>query len=271
LLQLLASAKRILQVRLLGPLLAALLLEAWAWPWVVAASALLFFAADVCLAWWRRVATVQLAAPQHLPGSHWFLPYRTGLSHVWQLVGLKQVIVITAGVNLVLGVTLATSAAMMTGWHQRSNADYAMLQAAGAVATVLILLLLARIRLSLRTLGVVSCAGVFLGGVVSALSPGPWAYALGFVLVVGFDKMVNVFIRTHRTRIIPAADLGKTTGVIALLNNLSQPLAGLLVGAYAAGSDSRAVILALSLAMGVMALLATWSWRSAWRAHNPLR
>jgi len=41
--------------------------------------------------------------------------------------------------------------------------------------------------------------------------------------------MFNVFIRTLRMKIIPRQDLGKTTGLIVMLNNLSQPLAGLLV------------------------------------------
>lgn len=245
----------------LGPLVAALLLGRWHWAWVVAACALVFVAADACLAVWRRISTVVLAAPQHLLGSHWFQPYRTGLQHVRRLPGLKQLIVITSGVNLVLGATLATSAAMLTGWHQRSNDDYALLQTAGAVVTVLILVVLARVRMPLFVIGVLACGGVFVGGLVTAVSPGPWGYALGFMLVVGFDKMVNVFIRTHRARMIPVADLGKTTGIIAMLNNLSQPLAGLVVGAYATGSDSRGVILALTLGMGLMVVAAALSWR----------
>jgi MFS family permease len=245
----------------LGPLLAALVLNHLHWAWVVAACALVFVAADACLVVWRRVSTVVLAPPQHLLGSHWLQPYRTGLQHVRRLPGLKQLVVITAGVNLVLGATLATSAAMFTGWHQRSNADYALLQTAGAILTVVILVVLARVRISLFTIGVLSCGGVFLGGLATSVSPGPWGYALGFMLVVGFDKMVNVYIRTHRARVIPVADLGKTTGLIAMLNNLSQPLAGLMVGAFASGADSRGVISALTLAMGLMVVAAALSWR----------
>lgn len=245
----------------LGPLAAALLLNHWHWAWVVAACALVFVAADACLAVWRRISTVVLAAPQHLLGSHWLQPYRTGLGHVRRLPGLKQLIVITAGVNLVLGATLATSAAMLTGWHQRTSADYALLQTAGAVVTVVILVVLARVRMPLFLIGVLSCGGVFVGGLATAVSPGPWGYALGSMLVVGFDKMVNVYIRTHRARVIPVADLGKTTGIIAMLNNLSQPLAGLVVGAYATGADSRGVILVLTLVMGFIVVAAGLSWR----------
>ena len=50
------------------------------------------------------------------------------------------------------------------------------------------------------------------------------------MLVAGFDKMVNVFIRTLRARMVPLEDPGKTSGIIARLNKLSQYLAGLLVG-----------------------------------------
>jgi hypothetical protein len=49
------------------------------------------------------------------------------------------------------------------------------------------------------------------------------------LLVIGFDKMFNVYIRSLRQKLIPPRDLGKTTGVIVMLNNLSQPLAGMLV------------------------------------------
>lgn len=57
------------------------------------------------------LTTVQLAAPQVVGPAHWLQPLKTALAHVWRLPGLKQVIVLAAGVNLVVGVTLATSAA----------------------------------------------------------------------------------------------------------------------------------------------------------------
>jgi hypothetical protein len=58
-------------------------------------------------------------------------------------------------------------------------------------------------------------------------------YVLGFLLIVGFEKMFNVDMRTIRQRVIPPQDFGKTVGVITLLNNVSQPLAGLLVALLA--------------------------------------
>jgi hypothetical protein len=185
----------------------------------------------------------------------------TAFSQVLHLPGLRKVIALAAGVNLVIGVTLATSAAMVTGLLQRSPGDYALLQTAGAVATVLILLLIARTYWSLRTLGLVSYSVILAGGLLTGLGRHFWVYTTGFLLVVGFDKMFSVYIRSLRQKLIPPRDLGKTTGVIVMLNNLSQPAAGLLVGAFAGATETRGVILGLVLVMGVMGLAAAWAGR----------
>lgn len=243
----------------LGPLLAALALARWPWVLVLAATAVLFLAADGAMKLWRSTSSVQLHAPtlaHPLQGMHWLQPYRTALANVMQLHGLLQLIVLAAGVNLVVGVTLATSAAMVTGALHQSGNDYAVLQAAGAIATVVILLAIARLRLPLRALGWVSFACILLGGFVTAVSPWPLGYAIGFLMVIGFDKMFSVYIRTRRLQVIPAADLGKTTGLIVLLNNLTQPIAGLVVGLFAGHNHAPTVIAAMTVAMGILGSLA---------------
>jgi len=83
---------------------------------------------------------------------------------------------------------------------------------------------------------------------------GPYSCLLGFLLIVGFDKMFNVYMRTIRQRVIPVRDFGKTVGVITLLNNLTQPLAGLLVGVLAVSTGLRGVILALAVAAALIGL-----------------
>ena len=240
----------------LGPLLAALALQWMAWPWVVAMTAILFVTADAALALWRRGSTVQFAAPQDAGHTGWVLPIaasiKSALKLVWQLPGLKSLIVLAAGVNLVIGVTLATSAAMVTGLLAQSGQRYALLQTAGAVTTVVILLLIARTALSLKTMGALSFISILLGGLITAFSHSMAFYALGFLLITGFDKMFSVFIRSRRQKIIPRGDLGKTTGVIVLLNNLTQPLAGLIVGVCATKLEVSQVILALTLGMGML-------------------
>lgn len=249
----------------LGPLLAALALDGWSWVVVLGATAVLFLAADIAMKVWRVASSVQLTEPalvQTLKAWHWLQPYQTALAHVLHLPGLMPLILLAAGVNLVVGVTLATSAAMVTGLFHQTGNDYALLQTGGAIATVVILLLIARVSWPLRGMGWVSFGCILVGGLVTALSHWPWAYAVGFLMVVGFDKMFSVYLRTRRLQIIPAADLGKTTGLIVLLNNVTQPVAGLVVGLFAGQTHAPGVIVAMTVGMGVLGGLAMWFGRA---------
>ncbi|HEY2021541.1 MFS transporter [Paraburkholderia sp.] len=234
----------------LGPMLAALLLGVWRWESVVAVTGVLFLTADAALFVWQRVSGFQAPALAPAPASRWTLPLRVALHHVWTLPGLKKVIMLAAAENLVIGVTLATSAAMVTGFHAQSNRYYAGLQTAGAIATVLVLLTVARAGWPRRVLGLVAFVTICAGGVIAGAAAAPWGYALGFLLIVGFDKMFNVYIRSARLEIIPPEDYGKTIGVAILLNNLTQPLAGLLVSVFSARAQTGPLIVALSLTMG---------------------
>lgn len=235
----------------LGPMLAALLLDWWHWQFVVTAAAVLFLAADITMAAWQRTNRVPLIDPEPATG-HWTRPIRIALTHVLHLPGLKPVIILAAGENLIIGVTLATSAAMVTGLHHQTSEYYAALQTAGAIATIAILLGIAHLPLSRKTLGAFSFTTIFLGGVVAGLSAADWGYAIGFLLIVGFDKMFNVYIRSVRQQIIPVQDYGKTTGVVILLNNMTQPVAGLLVGLFSGLRQTGFVIVALALCMGIL-------------------
>ncbi|GLR91944.1 hypothetical protein GCM10007857_86620 [Bradyrhizobium iriomotense] len=216
----------------LGPLMAAALLKIWSWEFVVVSSALLFLAADGAIATWQRLVKPTLAEPEAVSGS-WAVPIITALQHLVRLPGLMEVVLLAAAVNLVIGATLATSAAMVTGIHHETEAYYAILQTVGAVATVIILFGTAHAPVSLKALGLVAYALIFLGGLMTGLASDPTVYAFGFVLIIGFDKMFSVFIRSMRQRIIPRQDFGKTTGLVVMLNNLSQPLAGLLITLFA--------------------------------------
>ncbi|HEX7933349.1 MAG TPA: MFS transporter [Paraburkholderia sp.] len=238
----------------LGPLLAALLLTWWRWEWVVASAAVLFFAADLALVYWQKGSAFEFTLPEGAHGA-WFRPIGTALSHVAHLRGLKSVVMLAAAENLVIGVTLATSAAMVTGYHHESSRYYAGLQTAGACVTIAILLLTAKVPFSRRTLGFVAFSSICAGGLIAAASPGIAGYVAGFLLIVGFDKMFNVYIRSTRQKIIPARDYGKTTGVVILLNNITQPIAGLAVGMFSTRLGPGAVILVLSVCMGCVGLL----------------
>ncbi|XMB51799.1 MFS transporter [Pseudomonas fluorescens] len=245
----------------LGPLVAALILEVWAWPWVVLGVAALFVLADLAMLIWQRNTTVNLEIHQQHPGI-WLQPLRTAFGHIFSRVELKRIIVLAVGVNLIVGVTLATSAAMVTGHYAVGKDAYALLQAAGALVTIAILFYLARSSLRLKVLGGLSYSMITVGALITALSPGVWAYAVGFLLVSGFDKMFNVYLRSTRQRVIPVQDFGKTVGVMTLLNNLAQPLAGLMIAVLAAPLGTPTVILLLA---GITALIGV-AVASGWHA-----
>ncbi|QDG55244.1 MFS transporter [Pseudomonas sp. NIBRBAC000502773] len=245
----------------LGPLVAALMLEVCAWHWVVLGIAGLFVLADLAMLAWQRKTTASLDTHrQHR--DIWLQPLRIAFGHIRNLAELKRIITLAVGVNLIIGVTLATSAAMVTGLYAADKDTYALLQAAGAGVTIAILFYLARSTLPLKVLGGLSYSMIGAGALIMAVSPNLWAYTLGFLLVTGFDKMFNVYLRSTRQQVIPVQDFGKTVGVITLLNNLPQPLAGLAIALLAAPLGTQAVILLLT---GITALIGV-AVASGWHA-----
>ncbi|CAB3775005.1 hypothetical protein [Paraburkholderia humisilvae] len=115
---------------------------------------------------------------------------------------------------------------MFTGVYNESASSYAMLQTGGAVMTVLVLMFVAHSHTSPKVSGIASYLLIVAGGLLTAWISIPFIYSMGFMLVVGFEKMFNVFIRSSRQKLIPKEDFGKTVGFIVMLNNLTQPLAG---------------------------------------------
>ena len=250
----------------LGPLVAALMLQAWAWHWVVIGIAGLFVLADVAMWVWQRNTRVNLHSHEQHPDI-WLQPLRIAFGHIRNLVELKRIITLAVGVNLMIGVTLATSAAMVTGQYGAGKDTYALLQAAGALVTIGILFYLARATLPLKVMGGLSYAMIGVGALITALSPNVWAYTVGFLLVTGFDKMFNVYLRSTRQRVIPVQDFGKTVGVITLLNNLSQPLAGLLVAVLAAPLGTQTVILLLVALTALLGVAVASGWHATVKAE----
>jgi MFS family permease len=254
----------------LGPLVAALMLEVWAWHWVVLGIAGLFLLADLAMLIWQRNTTVNLETfEQH--HDIWLRPLRIAFGHIRDLPELKKIIALAVGVNLIIGVTLATSAAMVIGQYAAGKDTYAGLQAAGAVVTIAILFYLARASLPLKVLGGLSYSMIAVGALITALSPNVWAYAVGFLLLTGFDKMFNVYIRSTRQRIIPVQDFGKTVGVLTLLNNLSQPLAGLLIALLAAPLGTQTVILILAGITALIGAAVASGWHATVKAELDVR
>jgi hypothetical protein len=112
-----------------------------------------------------------MGAASAVPNSSWTLPLTTALRHVVDRPGLIETVLLAAAINLVMGVTLATSAAMVTGVHGETDTSYALLQMAGAIVTVAVLFTIAHVPTSLQLLGVAGYAMIFIGGKISARPP----------------------------------------------------------------------------------------------------
>ncbi|MFP3481152.1 MFS transporter, partial [Burkholderia sp. SIMBA_057] len=80
-------------------------------------TGVLFLLADGALLLWQHMSGFRADAPPSAAPGHWTLPLRIALRHVLVLPGLKKIVLLAAAENLVIGVTLATSAAMVTGFH----------------------------------------------------------------------------------------------------------------------------------------------------------
>ena len=250
----------------LGPLVAALLLEVWTWPWVVLGVAGLFALADLSMRAWQRATNAHLHTHAQ-PRDIWLQPLRIAFGHIFSRVELKRIITLAVGVNLIVGVTLATSAALVTGQFAAGQQAYALLQAAGAVVTIGILFYLARAALPLKVLGGLSYSMIAVGALIMAIGPSLWVYTVGFLLVTGFDKMFNVYLRSTRQRVIPVQDFGKTVGVITLLNNLSQPVAGLLIALLAAPLGVQTVILLVAAITVLIGAAVASGWHATVKAE----
>lgn len=245
----------------MGPLVAASLLAVWGWELVVATCAMIFVLSDLSLMYWQRQCDEEARRFEQQPPVAFWKSLQTACGHLMRIVALKKIVGLAVGVNLIIGGTLATSAVMVLGTHNSNENTYAGIQMAGAGVTIAILLYLSRAVLSLRIMGCIGFVAIMLGGALSALSPDLIFYSVGFLLIVGFDKMFNVYMRNIRQQVIPPEDFGKTVGVLTLLNNLSQPIAGLAVAVLADPLGTRGVLLSL-VALAVVTGVASLYWFS---------
>ncbi|MGQ7242482.1 MFS transporter [Salinicola sp. V024] len=244
----------------LGPVFAAALLAQLEWEVVVVVIALGFLLSDITVWRWQRVARPELPVPRSASPNGYRALLIAG-RHLRTSPALPASIGLAMAVNLLLGTLLATAPAIVTGIQGHGEIYYGALQAGGALATVLVLLFTARSLIPADRLGLVAYTAMALGGLMVSVTAMSWLYALGFLLVVGFDKMFSVSIRSLRRRVIPPEDFGKTTGLVVMLNNLTQPLGGLIVSVTAGFWATGSILLAVALVMLVAGVLIVWCYR----------
>ncbi|MFI9504519.1 MFS transporter [Nocardia sp. NPDC052566] len=154
----------------------------------------------------------------------------------WRLmVGIRPVLllgILNFAINLVVGVLVAANAALITDVFHAPDSAYGLLNAAVGVTGLLNLLLLPMIlrRFGVGPIGVTGFSLMCAALMVAALAPSYLIYAPAFVAILVGDALYNVYNRTQRLKVIPGEHLGKVMGPFYLLNLLSYPIAGLLIG-----------------------------------------
>lgn len=251
-----------------GPLLAAFVLQYLNWQSVFIVAAGLFVLA-------QALFSLSLKSLASNSEPNFIIPYgnspaQSGLSlklitqqlnQSYDLImknnALLVVIAQTALVNLIFGAALATGAAFVAGKFLLPATAYGFLQMMGAFTSVIVLSLTAVLaeRLRLKTIGIISFFSICLGGIVYALSESYTIFVIGFMVILGFDGMFNVYIRTIRQAVIPAVDYGKATGMIIFFNSLTKPVAGLLIAAFSGWLSAQWVVLGLVILTSTLGIV----------------
>ncbi len=156
--------------------------------------------------------------------------------------------ILTIAINLIWGLTLSTNAAMVTGYFKSNATVFGLMQSITGVVGICLALLVPIFvrRYSVYALGLLVGSLIIVGGFLAGFSAYLFLYIIGYVLVNGLDGVFNVFIRTERVKYIPKADMGKTIGIIVLLNQLSLPVAGLLVAHFSSGMGIHLLFIVIS-------------------------
>jgi MFS family permease len=186
----------------------------------------------------------------------------------WHVLLQHKVLFLLSGltwtVNLIYGAALVLSAPIVVKSFGLADGWFGALQTSAAVVTIVVFAFVPRTiaRFGLPAVGAVSFALMILSGLLLALSGSYGVYLVGYVLLMTFDGVFSVYIRTVRGLVIPKEHLGKTTGLIGLMNMCSIPMAGVLVSVLSARHTPFEIFgLLFGLAVGVaLVLLVVGRW-----------
>lgn len=156
-------------------------------------------------------------------------------------------------VNLIIGIALATGVALTNGTFHKPDSYFGILSTAAGILGVTTFFLVPKLTkyFSVFRLGIAAYAATLCGGMLTGIANNFYLFVLGYGLVCGSSGLFNVYIRTERVRWIPHEHLGKTIGLIVLLNQLSLPVAGILVAVASDKLRTQSLFIISSLAAAV--------------------
>jgi MFS family permease len=241
---------------ILGPALAALLAALLATDLLLLATGVLFAvtAINVFLLRGRLRTEIVNAAPTSLRSV--FAGVAEGISTLRTLPAMLGLVGLTMTVNLMVGMGMATSASITSGTFGKPDSYFGGLSVGAGILSLITFFAIPLISRRISSLVAILAVYVIicLGGVIVGQAGGFVLFAIGYVLLVGAVGALNVFIRAERIRRIPREHLGKTIGLIILLNQVSLPLSGFLVAVFANTYGPQNVVLAAVVGSALIAL-----------------
>ncbi|MBD2786226.1 MFS transporter [Xenorhabdus sp. DI] len=156
---------------------------------------------------------------------------KQGAKILWKNKVLLHLCGLTWVVNLIYGAALVVSAAVIIKEFHIAERYFGILQSSAAIATILAFFFVPRFvnRFGLSTLGTISFCAMILSGMLMTFSIYYLMYLVGYMLLMAFDGVFSIYLRSVRSQIIPQEHLGKTTGLIGLINMSSVPASGVAV------------------------------------------
>ncbi|MCM2411160.1 MFS transporter [Streptomyces sp. RKAG290] len=168
-----------------------------------------------------------------------------GVTTLLKLPAILGLVGLTMTVNLMVGVGMATSAATTVGVFDQPDKYYAALSAGAGIVGILTFFAVPSLMKRLNPFAALmtSYSLICLGGIGVGLANTFTQYAVSYAILLGMVGFVNVVIRTERVRRIPREHFAKTIAIIILLNQLSLPIAGLLVTLFTTSFSPQSIAL----------------------------
>ena len=182
-------------------------------------------------------------------------------SQAFQIVRLRPILIqlcsLTWIINMVYGTILIVLPAIILQTYQLPERTFGILQTVSAIASIGAFFLVPRLQKAVGLVGMGAIASVFAMGGSLMASTSPWflLFAAGSIAALASSGLFNVYIRTTRAQIIPKEHLGKTTGLIILINNASLPLNGVLISGMASSLSPSEILGILSFVAASLFIL----------------
>ncbi|CAM3529147.1 MFS transporter [Xenorhabdus nematophila] len=185
---------------------------------------------------------------------------KQGAKVLWKNKVLLHLCGLTWVVNLIYGAALVVSAAVILEEFRLPERYFGILQSSAAIATIVAFFFVPRFvrRFGLSTLGTISFCAMILAGTLMTASVYYALYLVGYMLLMAFDGVFSVYLRSVRSQIIPQEHLGKTTGLIGLINMSSVPASGVAVtflASYFRPLEIIGIILVFAFILGIVLIV----------------